>query len=177
MSSNIAINGTTYSGRTGADAYGTWTRVVQPARLGGTTAVNFEIGWGTAIAEMSGRSRGLSGVGTLTYAPGPGTHVPATVVFPSSFFSVTPITDLKILTGLFTPTAALPYVAVSSELQTYEVGVGLNLDYTPLLLPIGIYLTEISTVRMVVARQGYSNLTRVHGWASPISFYWHAFGL
>jgi hypothetical protein len=90
MSSDIKINGEQYWPRRSAAIWGTfYTTVVPP--ISGSRVGLLETTWGSRIAEMSGKVRGISGHGTL------GTFGTLTIGFPSGFFSFVPLVSCSIV--------------------------------------------------------------------------------
>ena len=67
MAGRIYFNGTAYPSRTGADKFGTFYYIVAPPEPSGTLVGAMEITWGSRLAEMTGRVRGLSGFGTVPH--------------------------------------------------------------------------------------------------------------
>lgn len=90
MASDLIFNGTLWGGRTGSDRWGTFYTQVQPVYQDDSTCFTLDKAWGSRMVEMSGRIRGLSGVGTLPVYPTRGT---IQITFPIGYFQFIPIVD------------------------------------------------------------------------------------
>ena len=93
MPSDIRFNGTA----------GTFYSTVKPPSFSGTLSGLLHQTWGSRMAEMSGRARGLAG---SVWVPIPIADVTqaATVSFPAGFFSFIPIVEASVLLPSFVNT-------------------------------------------------------------------------
>lgn len=95
MASDLKFNGQMYDGRIGSNVYGTFYREVKPPDFfnGLNTGMLHHI-WGSRMAEMSGRVRGLSAIGTLENVDA-FTVVATTIRFPDGYFNNIPIVEVN----------------------------------------------------------------------------------
>lgn len=179
MSSDIYFNGTAYPGRTGSLRWGTYFNQVQPA---GSFTTQDQM-WGSRLAEMTGRVRGISGTGTIDQTAGTNQ-----ITFPVGMFNYTPIIDIHLLKvqedfGIIGQNGGFDSKFVSNWLFPRDTSLIFQSVVNP-VFNINSFTINPKTFNINVVDVDNTGFKIVQfGFTHPISlaygqaFYWHAFGI
>ena len=183
MAIDLNFNGTSFPDRTGNDKYGTFFTTVQPAALSGYEAGQLQQRWGSRIAEISSRGRGLSGIGTV---PSLGT---LTITFPANYFSFIPIIEFNQLINTKLFNFGKQRTDASIKAQQYIIPNEMSFYYSTdnptednfFALSTGLLLRQVQITGFKVAHVSPDAVYGVGGGPEPnygqVSIiYWHARG-
>lgn len=182
MASNIHFNGTKYPDTSNIGSY--FRNVQPPTFVAGATY--FKLGvldqaWGSRLAEMSGRIRGLSGIGTFYRANGT-----LSINLLAGWFNYTPIVNIQLLTKIppiyLNPNDQVNYTGDAQLLKTekeyFIIPIHLEGPARPALQVRSI---TNSSFLIIYNRNIYGS--DIGGYyphaylADPFIIHWHAFGL